>query len=94
MGTWVAYELLRAVHEAGLPLPIKVFLSGKQLGEGSAGRARKQSAQHDRSSRCHACSMMGLPPFLPSYVAQLYCSHGITRYPLGPAAVAAAAGVG
>ncbi len=29
VGTWVAYELLRAVQAAGLPLPAKVFLSGE-----------------------------------------------------------------
>jgi len=29
VGTWVAYELLRAVQATGLPLPEKVFLSGE-----------------------------------------------------------------
>lgn len=32
VGTWNAYELLRAVQAAGLPLPLKCFFSGVLVG--------------------------------------------------------------
>ena len=84
VGTWCAYELLRAVQAAGLPMPIKVFLSGGgrlagclvgrqgrgwEAGSGDSRAAPAWCALRPGGMEPHCCHPQPTPPPPPLHLA-------------------------